>query len=336
MEIAWNETRISTEIDFSRRGKQIGDLRLRHSDNRHPLGYIPVPVGIVAGAPGPTVLLTGGVHGDEFEGPVALMKLLHDLDPEQLRGRLIVLPALNAPALRESSRVSSLDGVNLNRAFPGDADGGPTAMLAHFVEQVLLPHCDAAIDLHSGGKAAWIIPCALAARSADGGLSEPNMALAEAFAAPVIWILGRLSDDRSLNSAATRKKVPMIAAELGGGGAVSPQPLAIAERGVANCLRHLGLLAGEPEIDGQPRRVEFRDSNQNLFAPHGGLFEPAFAAGDDAVAGDTAGALYAINEPERRPTALRFPADGLILARSQRGLVERGEMLAMIAKDVID
>lgn len=336
MELAWNETRISSDLDFARRGTQIGDLRLRYSDNRHPLGYIPVPAGIVAGGPGPTVLLIGGVHGDEFEGPVALMKLLHDLDPEKLRGRLIVLPALNAPALQEASRVSPLDGVNLNRAFPGDPDGGPTAMLAHFVEEVLLPRCDAAIDLHSGGNSAWITPCALAARTADGGLSEPNMALAEAFAAPVIWVLGALSDDRSLNSAATRKNIPAIAAELGGGGAVSPEPLAIAERGIANCLRYLGLLAGEPAIDGQPRRVEIRDPNQNLYAPHGGLFEPTFAAGDDAVAGETAGVLYAIEEPERSPTPLRFPTDGLILARSQRGLVERGEMLAMVAKDVID
>lgn len=128
----------------------------------------------------------------------------------------------------------------------------------------------------------------------------------------------------------------MIAAELGGGGAVSPRPLAIAERGIANCLKHLGLRTGEPEIDGQPRRVELRDTNQNLFAPHGGLFEPAFAAGDDAAAGETAGAIYAIDEPERGPTALRFPTDGLILARCQRGLVERGEMLAMVAKDVIN
>jgi predicted deacylase len=336
VELAWTETRISTDLDFARGGKQIGDLRLRYSDNRHPLGYIPVPAGIVAGGPGPTVLLTGGVHGDEFEGPVALMKLLHDLDPEQLRGRLIVLPALNAPALRAVSRVSPLDGANLNRAFPGDPDGGPTAMLAHFVEEVLLPRCDAAIDLHSGGQAAWFTPCGLAARAADGRLSEPNMALAEAFAAPVIWILGPLNDDRSLNSAATRKNVPMVAAELGGGGAVSLEPLAIAERGIANCLRYVGLLAGEPQIDGRPRRVELRHPNPYLYAPHGGLFQPTFAAGDEAAAGETAGALYAIDEPERRPTPLRFPTDGLILARSQRGLVERGEMLALIAKDVID
>ncbi len=72
------------------------------------------------------------------------------------------------------------------------------------------------------------------------------MLRAEAFGAPLIWVLGALNENRSLNSAAGRRGVPMIAAELGGGGTVSPGPLAVAERGVENVLRHLGVLAGAP------------------------------------------------------------------------------------------
>jgi predicted deacylase len=330
----WERTRVSSGLDFEAKGKRIGDLRLKHSDNRHPLGYIPVPAGVIVGGPGPTVLLTGGVHGDEFEGPVALMKLLHRLETEDVRGRLIVLPALNAPAVRDSSRVSPLDGANLNRAFPGDPDGGPTAVLAHLVESVLLPECDGAIDLHSGGKAAWFTPCALASRTLEGALSGPNMALAEAFGAPLVWVLGALNENRSLNSAATRAGVPMAAAELGGGGAVSPAPLAIAERGIENALNHLGLLAGAPEPGEAPRRVELRRPEQVLYAPHEGLFEPAFEPGEDVTAGAPAGALYSLTEPERPPTPLHIPSDGLVLARCHRGLVERGEMLATIVVDV--
>ncbi|MCB2122749.1 MAG: succinylglutamate desuccinylase/aspartoacylase family protein, partial [Rhodobacteraceae bacterium] len=69
---------------------------------------------------------------------------------------------------------------NLNRAFPGDPDGGPTAQIAHLVEAVLLPGCDAAVDLHSGGKASWFHPCALPARAPDGAIDSANMALARA------------------------------------------------------------------------------------------------------------------------------------------------------------
>ena len=172
----WSYTRITTTVDMETPGKRIGNLRLKYSDNRYPLGYIPVPIGVVVGSKGPTVLLIAGVHGDEFEGPVALLDLLHRVEPGDVHGRIIVLPALNAPALRASSRVSPLDGANLNRAFPGDKDGGPTAMLAHFVEQILLPGCDAVLDLHSGGKAAYFTPCTLAGRHADGELSAPNIA----------------------------------------------------------------------------------------------------------------------------------------------------------------
>lgn len=180
----WSGTRITTDVDFDSPGRHVGDLRLKYSDNTTPLGYVPIPVGCLVGEPGPTLLLTGGVHGDEYEGPVAIMKLLHRLDPGDLRGRIIMLPALNAPAVKTSARVSPLDDGNLNRSFPGDRDGGPTAAIAHLVEHVIMPDCDAAIDFHSGGKASWFTPCALAARTRDGGLSRENMDLARVFGAP--------------------------------------------------------------------------------------------------------------------------------------------------------
>ena len=122
----------------------------------------------------------------------------------------------------------------MNRAFPGDANGGPTQMLAHFIETCLLPECDAAIDLHSGGKAAVFAPCVLT--QADDGnshIGKRNMALADAFGAPFIWLSGRHNDNRSVNAAAARQGVSMIAAELGGGGGCDPLMTDFAERAAA-------------------------------------------------------------------------------------------------------
>ena len=99
---------ISCDIDFDRPGKQISHLRLDHSDNRHAFGFIPIPIAVISGAPGPTVLLTAGNHGDEYEGQVILRRLIRDTEPEGLKGRLIVLPALNAPAVQAGTRVSPL------------------------------------------------------------------------------------------------------------------------------------------------------------------------------------------------------------------------------------
>lgn len=327
-------SRIHIDIDLEQTGLQIGDLQIKWSDNRRPLGFYPVPIACIAGGRGPTVLLSGGVHGDEFEGPAALMRLMHSLTPEEVSGRVIILPALNAPALMDSSRVSPLDQVNLNRAFPGDADGGPTQMLAHYVESRLLPLCDAAIDLHSGGKAAIFAPCVLT--RADGDLGERNMALARAFGAPWIWLAGRHNDDRSVNAAAARQQVSMIAAELGGGGGCDPDLSDFAERALRRCLHHLGVTSAPVgETPAESRLVEFTSPQQNFSAPAAGLFDRSFKLGDEVKAGQAAGWIHFVEEPRRPPLALEFPHDGIVFALTNRGIVERGDFLALIAQQAV-
>ena len=236
----FSSTAIQPAIDLATPGKHEGHFALIHSDNGHPLGVHMIPAMSIVGGEGPSVLLVGGVHGDEYEGPVALMRLFQSLATADISGRLIFLPMANAPAMRAGTRCSPLDGGNLNRAFPGDPKGGPTAQIAHLISDCLIPAMDAVIDLHSGGKAAWFVPSALAARSRDGGLDVANMALATAFGTEVIWVLPSGPEVHSLNGAATRHGVPCIAAELGGAGRVGRAPLAAAEDGLRRCLTFLG------------------------------------------------------------------------------------------------
>ena len=329
-----SESRLRTTIDLDEPGRSVGDLMLRWSDNTNPLGYHPIPVISIKGGDGPLVLIIGGIHGDEFEGPAAIMRLARRLSPETLRGQVVLIPALNAPAIAASSRVSPLDGANLNRSFPGDADGGPTAMLAHFVETVLMPRFDAVIDLHSGGKATFFQPCALATRTADRGLYDRNLDLASAFGLPLIWVLGENNDNRSVNAAAERAGVPMIAAELGGGGAVDPDIVGQADAGLLHCLGHLGLVDVSPVSSPPPRRVEIASPLDSVYAPADGLFDRAIGAGQEISAGQTAGWVHHPTEPERSSVPLIFPSDGLVLAHTCRGMVRRGELLALIASDV--
>ena len=328
-----SESRLRLTIELDQPGRCIGDLMLRWSDNTNPLGYHPIPVISIKGGEGPVVLIIGGTHGDEFEGPAAIMRLARRLSPDALRGQVILIPALNAPALAASSRVSPLDGANLNRAFPGDPDGGPTAMLAHFVETELMPRCAAVIDLHSGGKAAFFQPCALATRTADPGLYDRNLELARAFGLPLIWALGANNDNRSVNAAAERVGVPMIAAELGGGGGSDPNITGLAETGLLQCLGHLGLLdAAASQLS--PRRVEIASTSDSVYAPADGLFDRAVVAGQDISAGQIAGWLHHPAEPERSSRSLALPVDGFVLAHTCRGMVRRGELLALVARDV--
>ena len=324
-----NKSRVEISIDLAAPGRQTGDLRVKWSDNRQPVGYYPVPIICLANGDGPTVLLTGGVHGDEFEGPAALMRLAHALEPRDLKGRVIIIPALNAPALYASSRISPLDQMNLNRAFPGDANGTATQMIAHFVESRLLPECDAAIDLHAGGKAAIFAACVLAEVAGSTALAAANLALAKAFAAPYLWVASEKNDDRSLNAAARRQQLPMIAAELGGGGGCDPQMTRFTEAALGRCLDHLGITdSGQQGETGDMIALQVRNS---FCAPAAGLLERNFAIGDEVSSGQVAGWLHFIQEPERAPLELVFPAEGIILAHGNRGLVERGDLVAVIA-----
>jgi predicted deacylase len=328
-------SRVTLNIDLDALGKQVGDAMLRWSDNTNPLGYHPIPVISLKGGAGPTVLITGGTHGDEFEGPAAMMRLVQKIDPRDLAGQVILLPALNAPAFAASSRVSPLDGANLNRAFPGDANAGPTAMIADFIEQVLLPRCDGAIDLHSGGKASFFAPSALATQTKNLDLRAANLVLAQAFGLPLIWELGENNDNRSLNSAAERAGVPMIATELGGGGGVDPEITNAAEKGLLRCLAHLGVLGAAPTLE-CPRRVEIASAHHSIYAPAAGIFDRCFSAGQNVAVGAAAGQFHFVMEPERPSIEICFPADGLVLAHTCRGYVQRGELLALVAQDVTD
>ncbi len=333
MDTAKPASRLHLALDLTAPGRQVGDLMLRWSDNSNPLGYHPIPVISLKGDSGPVVLIIGGTHGDEFEGPAAIMRLSERLDPAALQGQVILIPALNAPALAASSRVSPLDGTNLNRAFPGDADGGPTAMIADYLETALLPLCDAAIDLHSGGRASFFAPSALASQTADPTLRAQNLALAQAFGLPLIWELGANNDNRSVNAAAERAGVPMIATELGGGGGVDPEITDAAEVGLLRCLGHVDVLPDQPE-PAQARRVEIASSLHSVYAPGEGIFDRAVSSGQDVGQGDLAGRFHFVTEPERASKDLHFPADGLVLAHTCRGFVKRGELLALIAQDV--
>jgi len=284
----------------------VGDLRVKWSDNTVPLGYHPVPVVSIRNGQGPVVLLIAGTHGDEFEGPAALMRLVTDLQHDDINGQIIVLPALNAPAVTASHRVS--------------------------LETELLLRADYAIDLHSGGKASFFQPCTLATRSKDKTLYASNLALAEAFGLPLLWVLGGFNDDRSLNSAAVRQGVPMIATELGGGGGVNPEITNDTEAGLYRALRHAGVLAAKTTDDGplpkaDIQKVEIKSIDHSLYAEGEGVFDRKVAAGQRVRAGQVAGWLHYVSEPRRRSEIIKFNYDGYVLAHTERGYVKRGDML---------
>src|SRR3546814_1837196 len=82
-----------------------------------------MPITVIRNGDGPTALFTGGNHGDEYEGPIAILDLARSLEPAEIGGRVILLPMMNFPAVRSGRRTSPIDSGNLNRLFPGKPDG---------------------------------------------------------------------------------------------------------------------------------------------------------------------------------------------------------------------
>src|SRR5258708_347316 len=121
------KSRIWTELDFEKDGKQVGYLHLPHSVTRSAYGTIAIPCAVIRNGKGPSTLLMAGNHGDEYEGQVALTRLIRDLTADDVKGRLIIVPAINLPAAMAGARISPLDDRNLNPCFPRSPTGTPTA-----------------------------------------------------------------------------------------------------------------------------------------------------------------------------------------------------------------
>ena len=191
-----------TDVDFDRPGKHAGFVMLPHSPDDDAWGVTRVPVMVVRNGCGPTVILQGGNHGDEYEGPIALTELYREIDAATVQGRIIMLPAVNVHAVQAGRRTSPVNGLNFNRIFPGNPLGTITQEIAAFVSERLLPMADALIDLHSGGSSLLLLPSAVIIRAADPAHQRRNVALARAFGAPVTLAIDNLGETRTATATA--------------------------------------------------------------------------------------------------------------------------------------
>ncbi|VVE03751.1 succinylglutamate desuccinylase/aspartoacylase family protein [Pandoraea soli] len=327
---------IASDIDYERTGLQTGTLRLPYSHDRSAYGHVPIPVAVLNAGPdtGPTVLLTGGNHGDEYEGPIALMKLLQRLPTLSIRGRLIVIPALNFPAFANGTRTSPIDKGNLNRLFPGARNGLPTEMIAHYVETELLPRADVVIDLHAGGASFDHAPTLLAAPPVDAARRASYLQLVRAFGAPYTMVMDLLGEDRTFGAAAQRHDKLFLCGEFGGGAGCDAANLAIVEAGLQRVLRVLGVTseAGPAPLH-DTRVMAVHGPRHYVYAPRGGVFEPAFRLGDDVRDGQLAGRLFDPHAPWEAPSEIAFRSDGTVMCMRTFARVEPGDCIALLACD---
>lgn len=318
------------DLELDQPGRHTGALRVAHSDDRSAYGEIVIPLMSLIGGAGPTVLLSAGIHGDEAEGPLALMRLMHALDPAALAGRVIIAPMMNHPAVKASRRTSPLDHGNLARLFPGDARGSVTQRIAAAIATMILPRVEAVLDVHGGGRTLEYMPCAWGRLHDDPTLARRSLAALKALGQKRTVIVSSTAHGGTLISEAIAQGKVIAGTEIGGAGGVRPETVAAAERAARGFLAHLGLL---PAAQPAPTRLMRIAPAHFVRSPARGMFDPAFTLGDTVSAGDIAGFLYDADRPWRAPEPLRFAADGLVVARGVPAMVEPGDVVVHLAED---
>ena len=168
---------VSCTFDLDQPGRTYGSASLVYSDNENASRVFQIPIVTIANGSGPTVLFCAGNHGNEDQGQLILRRLVNELDPADVQGRVIVLPAMNYPAVRANTRTSPLDGANLNRSFPGDGTAGPTQAIARFMSDAIVPEADIGMDLHSGAHGAEFVITTFLVAAADRDVHARSLAV---------------------------------------------------------------------------------------------------------------------------------------------------------------
>jgi hypothetical protein len=235
-------------------------------------------------------------------------------------------------------RTSPIDEGNLNRSFPGDADGTVTQQIAYYIEHDLVPLADLVCDLHSGGSSLMYVPSVLLpGYRHDADMSAP-LATLKAFASPLAYVAEtNIGADRTIAGAAARQGVRSLGTELGGSGHVTRAALRVAERGVNNLMVHLGILPEGDRIapDGPCRILEVGGPDYFVYAPDNGLYEPLVELSDTVHAGQPAARMHFPETPWAEPVTAHFARDGFVLCKRMPGRTVRGDCLFHLGTDLV-
>lgn len=334
----------SQQVDLESPGRRDYWIALGHTS---VWGNHLIPLTVIVGPQakaGEGLVAFGGNHGNEYEGPVAIKHLLHEIRTEDVLGRIVLVPVLNVAAFRVGRRESTGDdGFNLNRVWVEGAGTTPamagiTHRIVDFVRTVIWPHVHISIDLHSGGEVARFIHWAVWYEHDDPEINARGEQLARWFGTRVVMnssaaapggITGALFQD------ATNLGKLAIATELGYGSAVDVRGVRYARQGVLAAAIHNGQLHGSIEpidhhADGTQRLVSHSAS---VVAPYPGHYEPLFDCGEVVAQGTTVGLLHDFYRLDEAPYACVAGVGGIVVSQAWGARVDQGQIILMVASE---
>jgi predicted deacylase len=325
----------SSAVDFDTPGKRHYQLAF-HLDSSW--GYSLVPMTIVRGGAGDGtgVAVIGGTHGNEYEGQIAVKNLSQSLSTDDVRGLVILLPQLSESACRAGTRVSPLDGVNMNRAFPGDARGSISYRIAHFIKTAVFPRVRVVIDIHSGGREAVFPLCTSFHNLPNAAQFAEISRAARLFDTPFLFVYSRQMGSGLLTDEAEHEGKIAIGGEFGSGEGVNPEGVRHAYEGSLNVMRHYGVLDGPVRPIGcreRQRLIQAPNLEDYRPSPRDGIWEPLVAPGADVKRGQLIGRLHDFSDHSAPPLEIHAHRAGVLIARYSAAVCSKGLTLFVIGEE---
>lgn len=286
-----------------------------------------VPAFVIRGtSPGPTLAVTAGIHAAEYCSIEAAIRLGRSIRPAQLRGTLIVVTLVNTPGFYERSLyVNPRDGRNINRCFPGRADGTPAESLTHFLTTELIEGSDAYLDLHGGDLVESLVPFTIYRETGNPSVDSKSRALAEAY--DLDYVLATPADavPGASYAAAASRGIPAIIAEVGQQGIYEEESVARHLRGLHNVLIHLTMYPGTEKRLGKPRELK---RFVWLYTSRSATYHPRVRVGEHVQEGQQVAELRDVFGETLE--ILQAPATGRVLFLVTSLAVRKGDPLLAV------
>lgn len=329
------------DLDRAGPGRHFGRILVPDSRNDGAWSQLAVPVVSIDNGAGPNALLMAGNHGDEYEGQLALYRLVAELDPGAVRGRLVIIPCLSMRAARNGERLWP-SGANFNRMFDGSTGSGPEYALAAYLAETLIPEVDTVFDIHSGGRSLLFHPMTTMIHdpAGSGVVSQRRRRMVDAMLAwNADFHLSNADSGQSglLPEEAERQGKVVITGEMGGGGIATAASVQRCVDGLRNVLRHLGFLDEPVQTRASldlPETVLLRSDgvDNHILAPVSGLFEPLVDPGRPVAAGQPVARLYFPERPDWQPETVTAAITGVVAAIRSMPTTTQGDTLVTVGQ----
>lgn len=321
MQQLWNSDQITrlhiSELDpfaVQAAGRQRLQLVVRQLSDG---SFLTMPAAVLSdGRNSPRMVLVAGQHGNEWNGPWILHRLANMMDPDQVRGTLVLLPIANPLAFNEGRRASAVDSIDLNRTYGGGRPRKPTEHLGVLLWKSVFSRTDYLIDLHSGGPGEYLPYAA----TPDG----QDLDLAQALNLRFIHTPGQTKAGFLIDTC-QRAGVRAVLIEVGGGRSLDRQYHQMVIDGLMNVMQVVSILPGDPLRGPEPYVFRCKDI---VSAPCAGFFQRAVELGQHVREGEDLGIITPIlAEAEVRVTA---PRDGVVLYLRREAAVGEQDSLVHI------